>query len=111
MAVSWSISALRPTSEISAWVDGGWVRTGSDRFYDLTIDRGGEDTIRVEFCRDNSDMYGKDVDTGELVPKEETGAYDNYSHYAIMMWDAPWGDRAYVARAIVVEGEASQCAG
>jgi len=95
--------------QIQQWVDGGWTKTGTDRYYDAEIDQAGE-VIGVEFCRDNSEMHGKEVESGEIVPEEETGEFAFLSHYSMTMAEAPGAEGFWQATAIEVEGDASQCA-
>ncbi|MQS06332.1 hypothetical protein [Streptomyces alkaliphilus] len=95
--------------QVEQWVDGGWTKSGKDRYYKLDFRRVG-DIIGVEFCRDNSEMFGKEVATGNLVPKEEGSEYSQYTYYTIGMVESPGAEGFWQATAIEVLGEAQQCA-
>jgi hypothetical protein len=94
--------------QIQEWVDGGWTKTGTDRYYDASIDHAG-DVIGLQFCRDNSEMHGRDVETGEIVPEEESGEFAFYSHYSITMAPGPGVEGFWQATHVEVEGDAAQC--
>ncbi|WP_130796266.1 hypothetical protein [Streptomyces otsuchiensis] len=95
---------------IKAWVDGGWIKSGTDRYYDLDVRRNG-DVIGVAFCRDNSEMVGKDAASGEVVPSEDSGPYGNFGRYSLVMSPAMGDENAWLATDIDIQTEAQQCAG
>ncbi|RMI35995.1 hypothetical protein [Streptomyces triticirhizae] len=94
--------------QIQQWIDGGWTKTGTDRYYQLTVEQN-ESVIGVSFCRDSSEIFGKEIDTGEIVPVETT-EYSSFSYYTIAMAEAPGAEGHWWASGIEVVGEAAECA-
>ncbi|MDT0346162.1 hypothetical protein [Streptomyces litchfieldiae] len=97
-------------TQIGLWVDGGWTMHGTDRFYAPEIRRPESgDTIGVEFCHDESQMLGKDAETGEALPPTEYEGDEHLYHYTIVMAPAPGVEGFWQAQGVEVEEEAAQC--
>jgi len=97
-------------TQIELWVDGGWTMHGTDRFYDADAQKAEEGgAITVEFCHDDSEMLGKDAQTGEALPPEEYDGYEYLYHYAIIMVEPVADTDFWQAASVDVEEEATQC--
>ena len=97
-------------TQVQQWVDGGWTMYGTDRYYNATTSRNSsnEDMVVVEFCNDSSQLPGKDVETGEVLPAEDQNASSVY-HYSVNMAPAPGVEGFWQAHGVAVEGDAPQC--
>jgi hypothetical protein len=94
-------------SQIQEWVDGGWTMQGTDRYYDLSFRHVNEDVIGVQFCHDESQMQGRDVETGETVEGEEEEG-GSLLFWTIVMTESVV-DGFWQATGVTVERDASQC--
>lgn len=95
-------------AQVNGWIDGGWTKSGSDLYYDLDVDNRG-DVMGVEFCRDNSEMHSKEVDTGEVLPKTDEGEFDQYGRFTIILTKAVGSENAWIAQQTNVEYPAESC--
>ncbi|UED84571.1 hypothetical protein [Streptomyces profundus] len=97
-------------TQVRQWVDGGWTMYGTDHFYDATVERGeGESAnMLVEFCNDTSQLPGKDVASGEVLPAEEQHDVSIYL-YRVVMAEAPGVEGFWQASHVEVEGGAERC--
>ncbi|GAA3868957.1 hypothetical protein GCM10022227_28220 [Streptomyces sedi] len=99
-------------TQTELWIDGGWTMYGTDRYYQATTapNPANEELVVVEFCNDGSELVGKYVESGEVVPDEEQNETSVY-HYTVSMSPAPGVEGFWQARSVTVEGDAPQCAG
>ncbi|WP_103501445.1 MULTISPECIES: hypothetical protein [unclassified Streptomyces] len=97
-------------TQVTGWVDGGWTKSGKDRYFNLAT-RKSEGSIAVAFCRDNSEMFSKEIDSGKLVPKDDRGELDHLGYYSIVMSATPGPENTWYASYIEVEAGAEQCVG
>ncbi|MDJ0346707.1 hypothetical protein QMK19_34590 [Streptomyces sp. H10-C2] len=54
-------------SQIQANITGGWAPTGDDRYYDAKADVFKAGSATLSFCRDQSKVFSKNVETGAVV--------------------------------------------
>ncbi|GAA2560416.1 MULTISPECIES: hypothetical protein [Streptomyces] len=99
-------------SQIQEYVDGGWTVTGTDRYYDAETSSAGKSkatrTVLVTFCEDQSQAYGKEVESGKVHHTEESlASYQKFSILMASQQDSP----VWRAQQITVEGKAEECRG
>ncbi|MBW1601168.1 hypothetical protein JJV70_03425 [Streptomyces sp. JJ66] len=98
-------------NQIEQYIEGGWTLTGTDRYYRPEV-RVAEEKTRaaVIFCEDQSDVYGKDVESGEVLRDEEAGEgeAENYVSYEIVMQQSE-KSTLWQAHSLVVRGKADEC--
>ncbi|WP_407561284.1 hypothetical protein [Streptomyces sp. 184] len=92
--------------QVQAYVDGGLTATGTERYYQAEVRTYGR-SVGISFCVDQSKIYGKKVETGEVLRTEESSA--SYLFYQVSMGKYPGRDDVWQATSIDVEGEAAQC--
>ncbi|MEO3764511.1 hypothetical protein [Streptomyces sp. B5E4] len=92
--------------QIQAYVDESLTATGTERYYRAEVKSYG-DSVGISFCVDQSEIYGKEIKTGEVLRTEESDA--SYLFYQVSMAKIPGRDDAWQATLIDVEGEAAQC--
>jgi hypothetical protein len=96
-------------TQIELWVDGGWTMHGTDRFYDANTEKAEGGAVTVEFCHDDSEMLGKDAQTGEALPPTEYEGYEYLYHYTIIMAEPVADAGFWQAASVSVDEEATQC--
>jgi hypothetical protein len=96
------------TTQIDAWIDGGWTATGTLRHYDATTrSTANGDSVEVAFCADSGKFYGKEIRT-EKVLRTEPGIKD-FDHYKLVMVKASTSTDSWRASKVFVETKAAKC--
>lgn len=93
--------------QIEQYIEGGWTLAGTDRFSKPVVkfQKKGE-RASVTLCNNQSDLYGKEVDSGEKVEGSEDKPY---SVYWISMVSVPEVDGLWHAVGIDVKGGKTPC--
>jgi hypothetical protein len=105
-------AARYANSQITAYVKGGWTLTGTDRYYRAETNAAGESKavklVRVEFCENQSKVYGKELKTGKVLKtKEDLSSYQKFS----LLLASGNGSPVWRAQQITVTGKAKECQG
>jgi hypothetical protein len=105
-------AARYANSQIKAYVKGGWTLTGTDRYYQSETSAAGDSKavklVRVEFCEDQSKVYGKELKTGKvLYTKADPSSYQKFS----LLMASAHGSPVWRAQQITVTGKAKECQG
>ncbi|MGV9454712.1 hypothetical protein [Streptomyces sp. NPDC003635] len=96
------------TTQINAWIDGGWTATGTLRHYDVST-RSAENgtSVEVAFCADASKFFGKEVKGGKVLKTEPS--VEDFDYYKIIMVKHPTGTDLWQASKVFVETKAAKC--
>ncbi|MDX3749608.1 hypothetical protein [Streptomyces sp. AK08-02] len=95
-------------SQIQAWVKGGWIPTGTDRFHnsDVTTLSGGK-RVLVAFCENQAKFYSKEIKTGKILYTEEN--LDSYLKYSLLMVPPSGSSQVWKAQVVEVKGKVEEC--
>lgn len=96
--------------QINTWVKGGWVPTGTDRYFKSeATELGGGKAVLVTFCRNQAKSFSKDVKGGKIHYGKES--LDSYQKFSVLM-SPPKGDvKVWKAQTIEVQGRVKECRG
>ncbi|PWI17431.1 hypothetical protein DI272_27175 [Streptomyces sp. Act143] len=96
------------TTQINAYIDGGWTVTGTRRHYDATTRSAANgESVEVAFCSDSTKFYAKETKTGKVL-KTEPSIVD-FDYYKIIMVKYPTGADLWQASKVYVEEKAAKC--
>lgn len=97
-------------TQIKAWIDGGWVPTGTDRYYtsEATELSGGK-AVLVTFCRNQAKSFSKDIKGGKIHYSKESLA--SYQKFSLLMSPPRGEDKIWKAQKIEVQGRVKECRG
>ncbi|MDT7843740.1 hypothetical protein [Streptomyces justiciae] len=96
------------TTQINAYIDGGWTVTGTRRHYDATTRSSSNgESVEVAFCSDSTKFYGKETKTGKVLKTDPS--IKDYSHIDIIMVKYPTGTDLWQASKVYVETESARC--
>lgn len=97
-------------SQIESYVKGGWTITGTDRYYRAETGNAGGTKhvklVRVSFCENQADAFGKEVKTGKIHYTRES--LDSYLKFSILMASSN-ASPVWQAQSITVTGKAVEC--
>ncbi|MBU6531928.1 hypothetical protein ACFUIW_24055 [Streptomyces sp. NPDC057245] len=95
-------------TQIQAWVDDKWTATGTDSYYksrtDDVSDSGG---VLVTMCRDQSEFFGKNVDTEKV--KHTEPSLDDYQEFRLLMKPPQASQKIWKVLQIEVQGRVKEC--
>ncbi|MET9253181.1 hypothetical protein [Streptomyces sp. NPDC003717] len=96
------------TTQINAWIEGGWTATGTLRHYDVTTRSASNGkSVEVAFCADASKFYGKEIKTGKVLTTEPS--IKDFDHFEVIMTKYPTGEGLWQATKVFVEEKAAKC--
>ncbi|AZP19638.1 hypothetical protein EJC51_28350 [Streptomyces aquilus] len=96
------------TTQINAYIDGGWTVTGTRRHYDATTrSTSNGESVEVAFCSDSTKFYGKETKTGKVLKTEPS--IKDFSHFDVIMVKYPTGRDLWQAAKVHVETESARC--
>ncbi|KUN26568.1 hypothetical protein AQJ23_15535 [Streptomyces antibioticus] len=96
------------TTQINAYIDGGWTVTGTRRHYGATTrSTSNGRSVEVAFCSDSTKFYGKETKTGKVLKTEPS--IKDFSHFDIIMVKYPTGTDLWQASKVYVETESARC--
>ncbi|MGC0330231.1 hypothetical protein RKD23_003221 [Streptomyces sp. SAI-170] len=96
------------TTQIDAWIEGGWTAMGTLRHYDVTTRSAPNgSSVEVAFCADAGKFYGKEIKTQKIL-KTEPGIED-FDYYKLVMVKLPTGEGLWQASKVFVETKAEKC--
>ncbi|WP_419666538.1 hypothetical protein [Streptomyces sp. 2-1] len=96
------------TTQINAWIDGGWTATGTLRHYDATTrSTANGNSVEVAFCADSGKFYGEEIKT-EKILRTEPGIKD-FDHYTLVMVKSSTDPDLWQASKVFVETKATNC--
>lgn len=95
-------------SQIKAWKDGGWVPTGTDRYFrNEATELGGGKAVLVTFCRNQAKSFSKDIKGGKVHRTKES--LNSYQKFSLLMSPPKGADKVWKAQKIEVQGRAGEC--
>lgn len=103
-------AAKYANTQIKTWVKGGWVPTGTDRYFksEATELSDGK-AVLVTFCRNQAKSFSKDIKGGKVHYGKES--LDSYQKFSVLM-SPPKGDaKVWKAQTIQVQGRVKECRG
>ncbi|MGW2226497.1 hypothetical protein [Streptomyces formicae] len=97
-------------TQINAWIDGGWVPTGTDRYFksEATELSDGK-AVLVTFCRNQAKSFSKDIKGGKVHYGKES--LDSYQKFSVLMSPPKGEDKIWKAQKIEVQGRVKECRG
>ncbi|MEV8016789.1 hypothetical protein AB0O76_10650 [Streptomyces sp. NPDC086554] len=97
-------------TQIKAWIDGGWVPTGTDRYFksEATELSGGK-AVLVTFCRNQAKSFSKDIKGDKIHYSKES--LDSYQKFSVLMSPPRGEDKIWKAQKIEVQGRVKECRG
>ncbi|MGW6026426.1 hypothetical protein [Streptomyces sp. NPDC055099] len=97
-------------TQIKAWVDGGWVPTGTDRYFKSeATELGGGKAVLVTFCRNQAKSFSKDIKGGKIHYGKES--LDSYQKFSVLMSPPSGSDKIWKAQKTEVQGRVKECRG
>ncbi|MEU6768990.1 hypothetical protein ABZ916_41555 [Streptomyces sp. NPDC046853] len=97
-------------TQINTWIKGGWVPTGTDRYFKSeATELGDGKAVLVTFCRNQAKSFSKDIKGEKIHYGKES--LDSYQKYSVLM-SPPQGDaKVWKAQTIEVQGRVKECRG
>lgn len=97
-------------TQIKTWIKGGWVPTGTDRYFKSEATELGEGkAVLVTFCRNQAKSFSKDIKGGKIHYGKES--LDSYQKFSVLM-SPPQGDaEVWKAQTVEVQGRVKECRG
>jgi hypothetical protein len=97
-------------TQINTWIKGGWVPTGTDRYFKSeAAELSGGKAVLVTFCRNQAKSFSKDIKGDKIHYGKES--LDSYQKYSVLM-SPPQGDaKVWKAQTIEVQGRVKECRG
>lgn len=103
-------AARYANTQIKEYVKGGWTLTGKDRYYRAETSTAGDSKsvklVRVAFCENASQVYGKEVKSGKVLHTEQSP--DDFLKFSLVMASAK-GSPVWRAQQITVKEKATEC--
>ncbi|MFH8468767.1 hypothetical protein [Streptomyces sp. NPDC017991] len=95
-------------SQIEAAVKGGWTPSGTEMYYDedVTTLSDGKRTL-VTFCSDQSKIFSKDIESGEINRTEES--LSSYLKFRLLMLPPSGSSQVWKAQVSEVVSKAKEC--
>ncbi|MEU3740525.1 hypothetical protein AB0E78_26110 [Streptomyces sp. NPDC032198] len=97
-------------TQIKTWVKGGWVPTGTDRYFKPQATELGEGkAVLVTFCRNQAKSFSKDIKGGKIHYGKES--LDSYQKFSVLMSPPKSDAKVWKAQTIEVQGRVKECRG
>ncbi|WP_405733103.1 hypothetical protein OG885_19395 [Streptomyces sp. NBC_00028] len=96
------------TTQIDAYIKGGWTVTGTRRHYDATTRSAANgSSVEVAFCSDSTKFYAREIKTRKVLTTDPS--ITDFSYFKIIMVKHPTGTDLWQASNVYVEEKAAKC--